>query len=208
MIAFLFLFAQSLFAQSAFDPPPLGYFPARDGRVYPLYGMRGNLLIGEPLEEGVTAALRLDSVTVMKTGEGVKVNGKPVDGDALRRNRILSPRSVWIAAVQRIAEWKPRFTVALQTAGSWERVEFDGLTLAETKREHIAADAAAIDSDGRLWTASATTVTCGERTWEMEAQVGSLLALHEGWVLIRSGERLYGAQCRSADLTLVPEPAP
>jgi len=204
MIATLLL----LFAQSGLELPPLGYFPARDGRVYPLYGMPGNLVTGQALEQGVTAAVYLDAVTIMKSAEGVRIGNKPVGRDLLRRNRRLSARTVWIAGAQQFAVWKQRFAILTRSAGQWERIEFDGSTLTEAKRETVSAEAAAIDSDGRLWTASSTSVTCGERTWEMEAQVESLLAIDENWVLIRAGDRLYGAQCRSADLTLVPEPAP
>ncbi len=76
-----------LFAQSGLELPPLGYFPARDGRLYPLYGMRGNLVIGTPLEEGVTAAIRMDRTMVTKTAAGIVVglNVAGQHGDAVTR---------------------------------------------------------------------------------------------------------------------------
>ncbi|MBL8177203.1 MAG: hypothetical protein JNK48_21190 [Bryobacterales bacterium] len=197
-----------LLAQSGLDLPPAGYFPARDGRIYPLYGMRGNLVLGEPLEEGVTSAIRMDGVTAASSAAGVRVGGEFIGAEQLRENRILTPRIVWLAEPARLAERKPRIVIVAKADGVWQRIEYEGGTLAERDRQAIAAGSAALDSDGRLWTASERTVSCGERTWEMETAVETLHALSEGWVLIRAGERLYAAQCRHADLTVVPEPEP
>lgn len=194
-----------LLLQTGLEVPPLGYFPARDGRVYPLYGMRGNLLLGDPLEEGTEAAMSFEGSLVTRTADGIRIGGR-----VLREAGLLTCGAnclAWLSG-RFIVSQGNRFLLASRTPEGWERVEFDGRTLQALHRDPIDADVAAIDSHGRLWTASGANLSCGERTWEMEAPVSTLLALNEGWMLIRAGERLYGAQCRAPDLTLVPEPAP
>lgn len=41
-----------LFAGPGLELPRLGYLPSEDGRLYPLYGMRGTFLLGDPLPKG------------------------------------------------------------------------------------------------------------------------------------------------------------
>jgi hypothetical protein len=193
-----------LLLQTGLEVPPLGYFPARDGRVYPLYGMRGNLLLGEPLEEGTEAAVSFEGMSAVKTNKGIHIGGQ------LREAGILACRAnclAWLSGQFTVSQ-DGRFVLVSRTPAGWERIVYDGRTLQALHHEPIDADAAAIDSGGRLWTASGATLSCGDRQWEMEAPVSMLFALREGWVLARAGERLYGAQCHAPDLTLVPEPAP
>ncbi|MBS1828970.1 MAG: hypothetical protein JST93_26945 [Acidobacteria bacterium] len=203
-----------LFAQSGLELPPLGYFPARDGRLYPLYGMRGNLVIGTPLEEGVTAAIRMDRTMVTKTAAGIVVGDRVLDREWLRESRVLlmgeeGERAGWIAAADALVQWSSRqVRVAMRAPSGWELVEFDGSTLSELRREPVHGDVVAVDSTGRTWTATGTKVGCGDRAWEMDSLVESLFALREGWVLIRVSGRLFAAQCHAPDLTMVPEPEP
>lgn len=210
----MILTAILLFAQSGLELPPLGYFPARDGRLYPLYGMRANFLLGPPLEEGVLQQVRLGPITVQKTTAGVKIAGRLLHDDALRENRILAAdnqgqRLAWIAQSAALVTSKgPQFVTVERAATAWERLVWDSDTLRVLTRESVDADLAALDSDGRLWRASAANVTCGDRQWQMESAPQSLHPLHEGWMLIRTAERLYAAHCRSSDLSVVPEPAP
>ncbi|MBL8234618.1 MAG: hypothetical protein JNL98_39330 [Bryobacterales bacterium] len=49
MICFLTLF---LLAETALELPRLGYLPSEDGTLRPLYGMRGNFVLGDRLPEG------------------------------------------------------------------------------------------------------------------------------------------------------------
>lgn len=203
-----------LFAQSGLDLPPLGFFPARDGKVYPLYGMHGNLMIGAPLEDGVTAAVRINGIIVRKTAAGIGVGDQLLDREWLRESRILlmgeqGERAGWIAGAQALLTWSgSRLRLATQSEGQWEIVELDGATLRELSREPVAGDAVAVDSSGRTWVASGNSVGCGDRAWEMDSPVQSLFALGEGWMLIRVSGRLFAAQCKAPDLTMVPEPEP
>ncbi|MFN7936168.1 MAG: hypothetical protein U0R19_22745 [Bryobacteraceae bacterium] len=203
-----------LFAQSGLELPPLGYFPARDGRLYPLYGMRGNLVIGTPLEEGVTAAVQIDRTVVTKTAAGIGVGKRILDRERLRDNLVLlmgeeGERAGWIAAADALVQWSGhRVLVPVHSPSGWEIVELDGTTLQELRREPVAADSVAVDSTGRIWVASGTNVACGDRAWEMDSPIESLFPLREGWVLIRASGILLAAQCQAPDLTMVPEPAP
>lgn len=210
----MILTAILLFAQSGLELPPLGYFPARDGRLYPLYGMRANFVLGPPLEEGVLQEVRLDPMTLRKTTAGVEIAGRLLHDDALRENRILATshegrRVAWIASSRRLVTWNGAQFVTVERAGAaWERLVWDGDTLRVLTRETVEADLAALDSDEHLWRASAANVTCDGRQWELESTAQSLHPLHEGWMLIRTAERLYAAHCRSSDVYVVPEPAP
>lgn len=203
-----------LFAQSGLELPPLGYFPARDGRLYPLYGMRGNLVIGTPLEEGVTAAIRVDRTMVTKSAAGIGVGDRVLEREWLRENLVLlmgaeGERAGWIAAADALITWTGhRVLVPIHSPSGWDMVEFDGTTLRELRREPVAGDAVAVDSTGRTWVAMGTSVACGDRTWEMDSPIESLFPLREGWVLIRTSGRLLAAQCQAPDLTMVPEPEP
>jgi hypothetical protein len=203
-----------LFAQSGLELPPLGYFPARNGRVYPLYGMRGNLMIGTPLDEGTTAAIRLDRILVSHSAAGIGVGETRMKREWLQEHRVLfvandGRRAGWIATAGALVEWSgSRVRFAMRSATGWQVVELDGQTLRELRREPIPGDIVTVDSSDRIWTVSGATVSCGSRDWEMDSPVLALHALHESWILIRTDNRLFAAQCQSPDLTLVPEPEP
>lgn len=82
MIGFVLLFWM---AQSSLDLPHLGYLPGRDGRSWPLYGVRGNFLLGEAVTEPAPSEeLAPGRALVREAGHLWLVETTP-RGDRLRR---------------------------------------------------------------------------------------------------------------------------
>lgn len=232
----MILTAILMFAQSGFEPAPLGFLTARDGRVHALYGMRGNFVLSEALEDDVMAAVEMGPAAVKRERAALRIrSGGEWRTAVLPESKVLLAASggrlmYWVAATGELAvwdgsEWAKRrldlpggaFAMAFQngqlavlsrTMEGIEHTRFDALTLAPVQQERVEGEEAAIDSGGRLWSAAGTQLQCEGRSWQLESAVVSLQAIQEGWMLIRTRERLLTARCGEPELWFVPEPEP
>jgi hypothetical protein len=232
----MILTAILLFAQSGLELPPLGYFTARDGRIRPIYGIRANFLLGPAIEEDVVAVARMGRLEIKRAAVALRFRaGEQQQTLALAERRVLLAEdggrlAAWVAASGELLLWDAgglerrwvqfpdsafamsfhdgRVAVLSRSDEGIAHMQFNALSPQPQRQERVEADEAAFDSDGRVWRANGSRLSCGGREWEFEANISSLQALRESWVLARAGDRLYAAQCRSEELSQVPEPQP
>jgi hypothetical protein len=201
--------------QSGPTAPHVGFLLARNGRVYPVYGVRGAFVLGAGLEPDVIAAVRFGSALAEKTAAELRVNE---DG---RRSSVAAKGTALFAvdsATSTLYAWIPdeRRMLAYSRGVFWAAKQHppDGEIVAISAREgklrwlagEAGRPAGTLDPNGNLWTVSGPEVHCGTQRWPFDQPVQSTEPLGDGWVLLRTASAWYAARCGLPELYEIPNP--
>jgi hypothetical protein len=213
--------------------PPLGYVSDERGRLVPLFGMRGNLLLGEALPAKVRAAATCGGTDVLLSGSSLSIAGDSVsavdgriliacDADARTIYAFVPDTGALIRWSQSRFYWGevPAPPADVISAGFFKgrlifysdskpgivRWEMDPQAFEIVHSERREAGLAAIDTAGNEWTAAGNRLLCGEKQWLLDERVTSISPLDSGWVLIVTPTRKQITRCDSEDHTVVPSP--
>ncbi|MCC6342253.1 MAG: hypothetical protein IT166_08645 [Bryobacterales bacterium] len=226
-----------LLAQAAMALPPLGFLHGPGGRLYPVYGMRGNFLLGEAAPETVRSAAVFAGMTLWKMPDGIRVSDARFlaapEGRAVFAWRQASGTLVaWIRESRRMLRWEgdegsdltvPEgvedvggmvFTahgvlrMVWKVDGQLEAVEFSLDTGRIVSREDVPGEQATLDSNGNVWSSGGADVSCGGRHWTLAGPLKEFSPLADGWMALRTEPGAEVARCTEPELFQLPVPMP
>lgn len=213
-----------LLAQSGISFPPFGFVSGTDNRLYPLYGVQGNVMLGDALPADVASAAYLGSMEIwklpgelrfgeesMKTGEGTAIFARHNESDTLfayvpssgeliqKTTHQLKKKQLPLAGeVIAIGCDSNALILFARTERGLEQRRFHPSTMAEiAEPEILQADFAAVDSKGNRWQSTGRLVQCREHTWRMDDAVTQMTALDNEWMLVQTAETRRMARCES-----------
>jgi hypothetical protein len=226
-----------LAAQATMALPPLGFFPGPDDRLYPVYGMRGNFLLGDPLPETIRSAAIFGRLKVWKLPGAIRVSEEEIiaapEGRAVFAWNDASRTLVaWIQESRQMMRWAGGdgsflalpvqvdavTGMAFPAPGLLRmvgKVE-DGLRVVEfsidegriVSQADVPGQQATLDSNGNVWLSDGLDVSCGSRRWTLAEPLMEFSPLADGWVVLRTESAARVARCGEPELFYLPVPMP
>ncbi|MCZ2152009.1 MAG: hypothetical protein LC126_30060 [Bryobacterales bacterium] len=226
-----------LAAQATMALPPLGFLHGTSDCLYPVYGMRGNFLLGDPLPETVRSAATFGRLSVWKLPDAIRI---------WEEKTIAAPEGravfAWNGPSGMLVAWMKESRQMMRWAGGegsflalpapvedvtgmmfpapgllrmvW-RVE-DGLQVVNfsldaeriVSREDVQGQQATLDSNGNVWRGDGADVSCGAQRWTLSEPLTEFSPLADGWVVLRTESAARVARCGEPELYHLPIPMP
>ncbi|MCC6361935.1 MAG: hypothetical protein IT165_00330 [Bryobacterales bacterium] len=226
-----------LAAQATMALPPLGFFHGPDDRLYPVYGMRGNFLVGDPLPEAIRSAATFGRMSVWKLPGAIRVSETKMiaapDGRAVFAwDEASDTLAAWIRESRQMMRWsgdEGSFLALPAPVDDVTGMAFpapgmlrmvwkgdDGIRVVnlslDTERiasqEEVPGQQATLDSNGNVWRSDGEEVFCGERHWTLAEPLVEFSSLADGWVILRTESTARVARCGEPELFQLPIPMP
>ncbi|HUQ90252.1 MAG TPA: hypothetical protein VM120_01145 [Bryobacteraceae bacterium] len=222
-----------LLVQASLSFSPLGYLAGPEGRLYPLYGMRSNFLLGEPVDEKVLSAASFGGKMVQKLPWGIRLPGErtlpTAGGPALFAWTSSSGGMLyaWLPATREMissttgAVQLPfeldhvtamafpdarRLRILRSKRQDWEIIDLDIQGFRVMRITEVATTLAALDSLGNVWSGVDAEVACESSRWRLDEPLLAFTPLDDGWMVLQTRTAAQAARCNVSDLSAVPLP--
>lgn len=226
-----------LLAQAAMALPPLGFLHGPGGRLYPVYGMRGNFVLGEAVPETIQSAAVFTGVTLWKLPDSIRISearslAAPEGRAVFAWSEASGTLVAWIRESRRMMRWEgdagsdfalPEgvddvtgmmfsapgvLRMVWKMDGQFEVVEYSLDSGRIVWREDVRGQKATLDSNGNVWSSGGADVSCGARHWTLAGSLEEFSPLAAGWMALRTESGAEAARCTEPELFQLPVPMP